>query len=67
MSFTGPGGIAAMASGDQTAFRDLIYKTLWADTTQGAMKISGTFTYYNASWGVLSLLAMTGNFWDMTQ
>jgi endo-1,4-beta-D-glucanase Y len=66
MSFTGPGGVAAMASG-QTAFRDLVYKTVWADTTQGAMKISGTFTYYNASWGVLSLLAMTGNFWDMTQ
>ena len=31
------------------------------------MKISGVFSYFNASWGMLSLLEMSGNFWDMTQ
>ena len=31
------------------------------------MNVSGTFTYFHASWGVLSLMAMSGNFWDMTQ
>jgi endo-1,4-beta-D-glucanase Y len=67
MAFTGPGGVAAMASGQQDGLRDVAYSTLWADTTQGAMKISGTFSYFHASWGVLSLLAMSGNFWDMTQ
>jgi len=64
MSFTGPGGVAAMAAGGHDAFRDLVYTTLGAYTNQ--MKIAGTFGYYDASWGVMSLLAMSGNFWDMT-
>ncbi len=66
MAFVGPGGLAAMAAGNDS-LRDMIYRTLWADTTQGAMRISGVFSYYNASWGVLSLMAMSGNFWDLTQ
>ncbi len=64
MAFTGPGGVAAMAAG-LDPFRDVVYTTLTTETTQ--MKIAGTFDYYDASWGVLSLLAMSGNFWDMTQ
>ena len=64
MAFTGPGGVAAMAAG-LDPFRDVVYTTLATETTQ--MKIAGTFDYYDASWGVLSLLAMSGNFWDMTQ
>lgn len=67
MAFLGPAGVAAMASGQQDALRDVAYVTLRADTTQGAMKVNGTFTYFHASWGVLSLLALSGNFWDMTQ
>lgn len=66
MAFTGPGGVAAMAAGN-TGLRDLTYTSLWAYTTQSGMKLSGVFTYYNASWGVLSLMALTGNVWDMTQ
>jgi hypothetical protein len=66
MAFIGPGAVAAMAAGNDT-FRDVGYKTVWAGTTQGAMKLSGVFSYYHASWGVLSMLAMSGNFWDMTQ
>ena len=66
MAFTGPGGVAAMAAGD-TTLRDVTYLTIKADTTGTAMRVSGTFTYFHASWGVLSLLAMSGNFWDMTQ
>jgi hypothetical protein len=58
--------VAAMAAGN-TSLRNISYLTQRADTTQGAMKISGTFTYFNASWGVLSLMTMSGNFWDMTQ
>ena len=50
-----------------TRLRDIAYKTAWADTTQGAMKLSGVFSYYQASWGVLSMMAMSGNFWDLTQ
>lgn len=67
MAFLGPGAVAAMASGTQDALRDLGYITLRSDATQGAMKVSGTFTYFHASLGVLSLLALSGNFWDMTQ
>jgi endo-1,4-beta-D-glucanase Y len=66
MAFTGPAGVAAMAAG-LNPLRDIVYATLRADTTQSAMKVSGTFSYYHASWGVLSLMAMSGNFWDMTQ
>jgi endo-1,4-beta-D-glucanase Y len=66
MAFTGPGGVAAMAAGNNT-LRDISYLTLKSDTTGGAMNVSGTFTYFHASWGVLSLMAMSGNFWDMTQ
>ncbi|HZL21369.1 MAG TPA: glycosyl hydrolase family 8 [Polyangia bacterium] len=67
MAFLGPGAVAAMAAGNQDGLRDLGYTTLRADATQGAMKVSGTFTYFHASLGVLSLLALSGNFWDMTQ
>ncbi len=66
MAFTGPGGVAAMAAGDNP-LRDISYLTIKADTTSNAMNVSGTFTYFHASWGVLSLMAMSGNFWDMTQ
>jgi len=67
MALIGPGAVGAMASGQQDALRDLGYLTLRADATQGAMKVNGTFTYFHASLGVLSLLALSGNFWDMTQ
>jgi hypothetical protein len=67
MALIGPGAVGAMASGQQDALRDLGYLTLRSDATQGAMNVSGTFTYFHASLGVLSLLALSGNFWDMTQ
>jgi hypothetical protein len=68
MAFLGPAGIGAMAAGEsQAALRNISYLTVKAFTTSPAMNTSGTFTYYHASWGVLSLMAMSGNFWDMTQ
>jgi endo-1,4-beta-D-glucanase Y len=69
MAFTGPGGIAAMAAGSSgDTLLKITYTTLKADMTVSAfMNASGTFSYFNASWGVLSLMAMSGNFWDMTQ
>ena len=66
MAFTGPGAVAAMAASDGTLLK-ISYLTLKADTTGSQMKVNGTFTYFHASWGVLSLMAMSGNFWDMTQ
>jgi endo-1,4-beta-D-glucanase Y len=68
MAFLGPAGVGAMAAGDGAAtLRNVSYLTVKAFTTSNAMNSSGAFTYYNASWGVLSLMAMSGNFWDMTQ
>jgi endo-1,4-beta-D-glucanase Y len=64
MAFYGPAGVGAMAE-PQEAFVKMAYSGLMNQTTGGAMNVSGVFTYYNASWGVLSLLAMSGNFWDM--
>lgn len=66
MAFLGPAGIGAMAAGDDP-LRDLSYVYMKSDATGPQMKVSGTFSYFNASWGVLSLMAMSGNFWDMTQ
>jgi endo-1,4-beta-D-glucanase Y len=66
MAFLGPAGIGAMAAGNDS-LRDISYVYMKSETTGPQMKVSGTFSYFNASWGVLSLLAMSGNFWDMTQ
>jgi len=66
MAFYGPGGTAAMEDCAQAAFVGRAWTGLVNQTTSGAMAVSGVFTYFNASWGVLSLLAMSGNFWDMS-
>jgi endo-1,4-beta-D-glucanase Y len=65
MAFTGPGGVAAMATND--AFASKVYTTVVAYTTTSAMNGQGVFSYFNASWGVLALVTMSGNFWNMTQ
>jgi endo-1,4-beta-D-glucanase Y len=67
MAFIGPGGVAAMYGGGANQFASNVYLTLVADTTGPLMNASGVFTYYNGSWGLLSLLTMSGNFWNMTQ
>jgi endo-1,4-beta-D-glucanase Y len=64
MAFLGPGGVAAMDGGHGQLVSD-VYDVLIADTTTSYMNLSGIFSYYNASWGVLSLLTMSGNFWNM--
>jgi hypothetical protein len=66
MAFYGPAGTAAMEDGAHPDFVSLTWYGLVAQTTAGAMNASGVFTYFNASWGVLSLLAMSGNFRDMS-
>jgi endo-1,4-beta-D-glucanase Y len=60
MVFYGPAGTAAMVGGQDTMLRQT-YNSLATD----AKSISGE--YYKASWGVLSLMALTGNFWDMAR
>jgi endo-1,4-beta-D-glucanase Y len=65
ISFFGPGAVAAM-SGGPGAFLTLATEALDSNTTDPAkMNIPGVFTYYHASWGVLSLLTISGNFWNM--
>ena len=65
MAFYGPGGTAAMEGGAQPDFVGRAWTGLLNQTTSGAMAVNGVFTYFNASWGVLSMLALSGNFWDM--
>jgi endo-1,4-beta-D-glucanase Y len=67
MAFLGPGGVAAMDGMGHDGFVSSAYATLVADTTGPLMNASGIFNYFNGSWGVLSLLTMSGNFWNMTQ
>ena len=66
MAFYGPGGTAAMEDGAKPDFVARVWGGLASQTTSNAMNVSGVFTYFNASWGVLSLLALSGNFWDMS-
>ena len=66
MAFIGPGGVAAM-DGNHNDFASQVYATLVYDTNTAIINANGIFTYFNGSWGMLSLLTMSGNFWDMTQ
>jgi endo-1,4-beta-D-glucanase Y len=61
MAMFGPATTAAL-TGTQSAFLALGTSTLHRNTTQPG----GQFTYFNASWGVLSLLVLSGNFWEFT-
>jgi endo-1,4-beta-D-glucanase Y len=65
MAFYGPAGTAAMIGGHD-AFLSLAYGAVVnGSTVPATMGINGVFTYYHASWGALSLLTMSGNFWNM--
>jgi endo-1,4-beta-D-glucanase Y len=65
MAFYGPAGVGAMEGGFDS-FRDITYHAMLGQTGGSAINVSGIFSYYNGSWGTLSLMAMSGNFWDMT-
>lgn len=64
MAFLGPGGVAAMDGGHDSFVAD-VYATLVYDTTTSLINSPGVFSYFNGSWGVLSLMTMSGNFWNM--
>jgi hypothetical protein len=66
MAFYGPVGVAASAAAN-TALLNTEWTTLVGYTTTSYRNGPGIFTYYHASWGVLSLMTLSGNFWDMTQ
>jgi len=60
IAFFGPAAVGSMSQGTT--------QTLLDDGYNGAANLTRIETfYYNASWGVLSLLMMTGNFLDYTK
>jgi endo-1,4-beta-D-glucanase Y len=63
MAFYAPVGVAAMSGGHDNVLSG-VYSSLAINTGNAS---SASFTYFHGSWGVLSLLAMSGNHWDMTQ
>ena len=63
MAFFGPAGVGALAGGHEAVLSG-VYTSLVINTSSAS---SGSFTYFHGSWGVLSLMAMSGNYWDMTQ
>ena len=65
MAFIGPAGVAAM-DGSHNDFAAQVYAALVFDSS-ALVNANGIFTYYHGSWGTLSLLTMSGNFWDMTR
>jgi endo-1,4-beta-D-glucanase Y len=62
MAFYGPGGVAAMDGGHDAFVAD-VYGSLAYSIT--LVNSPGVFSYYHGSWGVLSLMTMSGNFWNM--
>jgi len=64
MAFIGPAGVAAMDGGHDSFVSD-VYATLVFDSTTALVNSPGTFSYFHGSWGVLSLMTMSGNFWNM--
>ncbi|HEY4188451.1 MAG TPA: glycosyl hydrolase family 8 [Polyangia bacterium] len=65
MAFYGPAAVGAMEGGFDT-FRDSAYFSLLGQTSGAAVSNAGIYSYFSASWGTLSLMALSGNFWDMT-
>ncbi len=63
MAFLGPAGVAALSGGHDSLVSD-VYSTLVYDTT-AQLNNSGVFSYFNGSWGVLSMMTLSGNFWNM--
>jgi endo-1,4-beta-D-glucanase Y len=62
LAFVGPAGASALAGPAPQLARDA-YTRVKAVTRLGA---GSGYTYYDASWGVLSVLLMTGNFLDFS-
>ena len=66
MSFVGPLGVSAMSSTTYAPFAQTIYTSLAGGTNQAYVN-SASFSYFHASWAALSLLTLSGNFFDYTQ
>ena len=64
MAFIGPAGAAGLVGGDLAGLASDAHAEL---LVLGAKPTSEGYSYYNASWGVLSLLLMSGNFLDYSQ
>jgi endo-1,4-beta-D-glucanase Y len=64
MAFLGPGGVAALSGAGHESFVADVSATLVYDTTTASGN-PGVFSYFHGSWGVLSMLTMSGNFWNM--
>jgi hypothetical protein len=64
MAFVGPAGAAGLVGGELAGFATDVYAEL---LVLGAKPRTEGYSYYNASWGVLSLLLMSGNFLDYSQ
>ncbi len=61
MAFIGPAGVGAMIGGDLSGLSSDAYTEL---LVLGAKQKNDGYSYYNASWGLLSILMMSGNFLD---
>jgi hypothetical protein len=55
-------GVAAMSDNTAAAFLNDAYQTTFDLLTRGPMATDGSYTYVNATVGMVSLLTMTGNF-----
>ncbi len=64
MAFFGPGGVAAMIGGHDAFVANVSAQLVYNSTA--LVSNAGVFSYFNGSWGMLSLLTLSGNFWDMT-
>jgi endo-1,4-beta-D-glucanase Y len=63
MAFVGPAGVGAMSDGQYQTF----VEGVWTRLVSLGQKNDAAFSYYNSSWGLWSVLMMSGNFLDYTQ
>jgi endo-1,4-beta-D-glucanase Y len=64
MAFIGPAGSAGLVTGELSSFATDAYAEL---LVLGQKSRDEGYSYYNASWGLLSQLFMSGNFLDFSQ
>lgn len=63
MAFVGPAGVGAMSGAEYQTF----VEGVWTRLVSLEQKNDNAFSYYNSSWGLWSVLMMSGNFLDYTQ
>jgi endo-1,4-beta-D-glucanase Y len=66
MAFIGPAAAGSLISSSYDSIGLSAYREIANGTSDGYVgNVTTSFSYYNASWGVLGILVVSGNFWNL--